>query len=71
MRSGPGRTLGELLLAAIALGGVCYGLYWRGIASKAAPNVDNDRQILDLYRKLEQVEAVNDKLLERIAELER
>ncbi|MEM1293827.1 MAG: hypothetical protein AAGH89_00585 [Verrucomicrobiota bacterium] len=59
-----------ILLVAIAIGGCCYGLYWRLQAGAKQTNVNNDQQILDLYRKVEQVEAVNDRLLERIAELE-
>tara|TARA_R110002096_G_scaffold206192_8_gene392357 strand:- start:1986 stop:2216 length:231 start_codon:yes stop_codon:yes gene_type:complete len=70
MISGPARDLVSILLVAIAIGGCCYGLYWRLQAGANQANVNNDQQILDLYRKLEQVEAVNDRLLERIAELE-
>lgn len=68
--SGPARDLVLILLGAVAIGGLCYGLYWRLQVGAKQTNVDNDQQILDLYRKVEQVEAVNDRLLERIAELE-
>ena len=70
MISGSARTLIELTLVATAIGGILYGLHWRSKAGNDSKNLDNDRQVLELYRKLEQVEAVNDSLLRRIAELE-
>ncbi len=69
MTSGPARTLRELVLVAIALGGLVYGTYWRSRVNDEATQLRNDRQILELYRKMESVEAVNDRLLERISEL--
>ena len=66
----PGRQLFELILAAVAIGGLIYGIYWkRQVTSSSKLEVD-DQLLFDLYGKLERLEKRNEELLVRVQELE-
>lgn len=66
MRGSPGRLLLELMLGAAALGGFCYG--WNG---RSEPSAMPDKQILELYQRMERMEVQNKELLEKVQEYEK
>jgi len=63
MRSSPGRLLLELILAAAAMGGFCYGWHARSDWAK-------DQHILGLFQRMERLEVQNKELLEKVQKME-
>ncbi len=67
MKSGPGRILMELILGAIALGGVVYGAHWK---TQAQDRESRPEGAEGLFKKVEDLERQNQALLERIQQME-